>query len=185
MNSGFKQRLVGAIVLLSIALILWPIVFDDPFGPVMDQRSQIPPAPGFEKYTVPQPDRVLGLDPIATVSSELPEPISTKEPVSASVPAAVTELPPQPQQPHLDDRNLPVGWVLQVASFTSKQNADDLKSALQSKGHKAFTRSINTKDGLSTRVYIGPRLAKNAFDKDKAKIDKSFKVNSMVIRFEQ
>ena len=56
---------------------------------------------------------------------------------------------------------------------------------LQKQGHKAFARSIASKEGKSTRVYIGPRLTKSAFDKDKKTIDKEFLVKSMVLRFDQ
>ncbi len=64
MNDGFKQRLVGAIVLLSVALILWPVVFSDS-RPDIDQVSQIPPTPAFKKYTVPELVRPQALAPIS------------------------------------------------------------------------------------------------------------------------
>lgn len=167
MNDGFKQRLVGAIVLLAIALILWPVIFIDPDGIVMDRSSQIPPVPDFDQYRVAKPVRPQIIEPINKPS---PKPVAK---------------PPSKSAPKLDQKGLPEAWVLQVASFTQLQKADDLKQALQKKGYKTFTRSISTKEGKSKRVYIGPRFKKDAFNKDKKTIDKVYKVNSMVVKFEQ
>ncbi|MGK0499133.1 MAG: DedD protein [Oceanicoccus sp.] len=178
MNDGFKQRLVGAIVLVSIALIVWPLVFTDLNHPIVDTRSEIPVVPEFRKYSVPEPNRVKGLTPIVKPTAE-PIAAKPKATIGTSVSAKPTAKPRQ------DKTGLPEAWVLQVASFTKFANADELKRDLQKSGHKAFTRKINAANGQSTRVYIGPKLNKNAFDKDKAAIDKRYKVVSLVVRFDQ
>ncbi len=174
MNDGFKQRLVGAIVLACIALIVWPVIFSDPGGPSLDRRSQIPATPTFDKYTVPEPVRPDNIEPVA-VAKVQPEPDVLPEK------SVITE---QDNKPKQDKRGLPESWVLQVASFAKAANAKELKQALQKKGYKAFTRNITTKEGKSTRVYIGPKLTKGAFSKDKPLIDRTFKVNSIVLRFD-
>ncbi|ARN75925.1 SPOR domain-containing protein [Oceanicoccus sagamiensis] len=179
MNDGFKQRLVGAIVLLAIALILWPVIFTDPNAIVMDRTSQIPPTPAFEEYPVAKPVRPQNITPVVKPK---PEPV-----------AAVTEKPKPKEQakpkakakPKLAGTGLPESWVLQVASFTQPKKADELKQALQKQGYKAYSRSVSTKEGKSTRVYIGPRFSKDEFTKDKTRIDKAYQVKSMVVRFEQ
>lgn len=178
MNDGFKQRLVGAIVLLVVALILWPVIFTDPDGIVMDRTSQIPPAPAFEKYHVDKPVRPQTIEP-----ANKPKPAAVKPaPKLQSKIQARSEAKPVPK---LDKKGLPEAWVLQVASFTQPQKADDLKQALQKKGYKAFTRVKSTKEGKLKRVYIGPRFTKDAFNNDKKTIDKRHKLESMVVRFEQ
>ena len=179
MNDGFKQRLVGAIVLLAIALILWPVIFSDPDGIVMDRTSQIPATPAFDEYRIAEPVRPQNIEPISKPASEPvaePKPKLKAKTVAKSVPAA---------KPTLNAKGLPEAWVLQVASFTQPQKADDLKKALQKKGYKAFTRTITTKDGKSKRVYIGPRLKQDAFNSDQKTIDKAYKVESMVVKFDQ
>ena len=184
MNDGLKQRLVGAVVLLSLALILWPVIFSDPNGPALDRRSQIPPMPAFEKYSVPEPVRVQDVEPISRPSMAEQTPVIDKPVAKSFEQKSVIKPKPKPR-PKLDKKGLPEAWVLQVASFTQQKNADELTLQLQKKGHKAFARSITTKEGKSTRVYIGPRMTKNAFDKDKKTIDKAYSVTSMVLRFDQ
>ena len=186
MNDGFKQRLVGAIVLLAFALILWPVIFTDPNAIVMDRTSQIPPTPAFEEYRFAEPVRPQNIEALSKPS---PEPVVAKpapepEPQAEPQPKAQPKAKPGPE-PKLDNKGLPEAWVLQVASFSQPEKADQLKQALQKKGYKAFTRSISTKSGKSKRVYIGPRFKKDAFNKDKKTIDKTYKVNSMVVKFEQ
>ena len=183
MNDGFKQRLVGAVVLISVALILWPVIFTDTSTPGLDRSSEIPATPSFDKYVVAEPDRVAGLDPIAKpqplVEESAPEPLSRPEPESQT-----QTIPKVDNEPRQDANGLPVAWSLQVASFSQQENAEELKLALQKLGHKAYTRSITTKEGKSTRVYIGPRFSKDAFDQDRKDIDQRFKVNSIAVRFE-
>ncbi len=173
MNDGFKQRLVGALVLICIAVILWPIIFSDPNQEILGRSSQIPDMPVFEKYSVAKPQRPDNIEPVTIAPVE---PASTVDNRGQ---------PPKPQKPAQDSRGLPKSWVLQVASFSQASNARELKLALQKKGYKAFTRKVNTQQGSAIRVYIGPKLSKTAFNKSKSSIDSAFSVNSMVVRFNQ
>ncbi len=172
MNDGIKQRLVGAIVLISAAIIAWPLIFSNTNEPVMDRRSQIPPMPEFETFEVTEPVRPQNVDPV-------------KERLVESSPPT----PPLPvesdNKPSLDESGLPNSWVLQVASFSKKENAGELVAALKEKGYRAFSKEVKTSTGSSLRVYIGPKLTRDAFAKDKQIIDNEFNVSSMVVKFEQ
>lgn len=176
MNDGFRQRLVGAIVIGCVLLVLWPVLFSDATGPAVDRRTQIPPAPAFERFEVPTPQPAPALDPAPTPATVVEEPaVVETQPVAEAAPVPA---------PSLDEKGLPVSWVLQVASFSSRQNADDLTQALQKKGYKAFNRQIRTGGQEATRVYVGPKISKAAALKEKANIDKAFKLDSMVVQYE-
>ena len=177
MNDGFKQRLVGAIVLLLLALILWPVVFSDP-RPDIDKISQIPVTPTFKKYAVAAPVRPKAIAPI---SRPVEQNILAESDQAMTAQSAGKSAPP----PVIDASGLPEAWVLQVASFSLKKNANELKNQLQAKGYKAFTRTVGSGGSLSTRVYIGPRFRKDAFNADKVNIEKEFSVKSLVVRFQQ
>ncbi|WP_101759534.1 SPOR domain-containing protein [Oceanicoccus sp. KOV_DT_Chl] len=177
MNDGFKQRLVGAVVLVCLALIMWPLIFSDADRIAMDRTSQIPPTPAFEKYTVTAPARPPSIEPVVTPQ---------EQPVAAPTPSLPkAEEPPIKLTPRLDSRNLPEAWVLQIASFSETANARELTKALVEKGYKAYTRTVTTSDGPSTRVYIGPRLTSDAFDDIMPTINKAYGVKAMVVRYEQ
>ena len=163
MNDGFKQRLVGAVVLVSLLLILWPVVFSDGINPQLDTRTQIPPTPSFEKRIVPEPTRPANIPaivkPIAGPADKSPivDDVTKSAKDAAQAPVDVDD------SPSLDKQRLPIAWVLQVASFEKASNANELKERLLKQGHKAFTQSIETKNGSSTRVLVGPRPEEKRF----------------------
>lgn len=179
MNDGLKQRLVGAVVLSCVALILWPVIFSDITNPVVDRTSKIPPIPDFDKYEVPEPVRIKNIE-AADMTKPDRSNVAQEKPNSGSRPRATEN---STNVPSLDKQGLPLSWVIQVASFSKKTNAEELKLALQKKGLKSYTRDIATKDGTSTRVFVGPKLTKQALKKDKAMIDKMFLLTSMIVPF--
>ena len=178
MNDGLKQRFVGAIVLICLALILWPVIFSGPSGPGMDRNSYIPPKPAIESFKIIEPVEPKNIDPVAQ-----PVPDNTGPTVEALPEQVSKQSQDKADKPALNDKGLPKSWVLQVASFSKRGNATELKKALQAKGYKAFTREIKTNSGLSVRVYIGPKLSKASFAKDKQAIDRQFKVKSLIVKF--
>lgn len=180
MNSGLKQRLVGALVLVCGGLILWPLLFSQTGVPHMDKATQIPPMPEFEKFVVEEPTRPDNIVPVKPAEPE------TAAPVDQAPPATPPSPPPQTSKsaPTLDSQGLPQGWLLQVASLSDANNADQLRLQLQKQGYKAFIRQIKTANGSVQRVYIGPRMSRDAFDKDRVAIDKRYKVKSIVVQYE-
>jgi len=45
MKQALRQRLVGALVLLALGAILWPIIFDEGPQQTLSRESVIPPTP--------------------------------------------------------------------------------------------------------------------------------------------
>ena len=56
MKQGMKQRLVGAVVLIALGIVIWPIVFDPSVVRRFSEESKIPPAPRFDEFSVPETD---------------------------------------------------------------------------------------------------------------------------------
>lgn len=200
MNEGLKQRVVGAIVLVCLGLILWPVLFSESNGPALSRQSQIPPAPEFQKYQIVAAKQPANLKP---VSDYTPQPEEALEQISKSAsPSAeaavkstsvnntqptstIKPVPAATNETLHTDQGLPVYWALQVGSFRDKQKAESLKSKLIKQGYKVDTRTVRTSSGESVRVYVGPKLDKRLLKKDQAKIDSKFKVKSMLVRFSQ
>lgn len=53
-------------------------------------------------------------------------------------------------------------WVIHLGSFRNKNNVDELLKKLNAKGYVAFTKPIKTKQGMLTKVIIGPELLKSS-----------------------
>lgn len=54
---GLKQRIIGALVLVSLAVIFVPMVFDEPHSERTSTTIKIPEEPPFPEVTAPESDR--------------------------------------------------------------------------------------------------------------------------------
>lgn len=64
-----KQRLVGALILVALGVIFWPIIFVQPGDREMEEIQPLPMRPGVSETPVEPPDRVgLRASPETTVA---------------------------------------------------------------------------------------------------------------------
>jgi DedD protein len=210
-NSGLKQRLIGALVLAGIAVIFLPGFFKQHAPYQVNTRSQIPPrpnitpvvidkpqarvttpaAPAPETMFVPDNEQPVGDSEVATSGSSSSARSAASE--LASVSSAASKPTPsvasesgvaEPEAPVAGDDHLLVdAWVVQVASLRSSESAQQLRKRLQDRGYKAYVRSAQTSQGEVSRVFIGPKLDKALALEVKQEVDPVFKVNSMVLPF--
>ncbi len=174
-ESKLKQRIVGAIVLVALAVIFLPMLFkqEDSVREVVVQAPpmpDIPAAPQFPVAEVAVPEPVLDDswdEPLITATPVQAESLpDTSVPVKPIVDAqsistqAATNLKPQPEPqpaaPGIDQNNLPVSWSVQLASLTNKDNAQALRDSYRNKQYNAYVRSANG----THRVFIGPLVKK-------------------------
>lgn len=206
-----RQRLVGTLVLLCGGVILWTALFTGPAEYKLDRDSQLPPAPEITPVIALQPQRPIGVPsanevwvppqknlPVSDrVEKPAAKPRAEKKPVAvAAVPEKQVAKPkpkpkpkatPKPktvEKPALDKKGLPTAWVVQVGSFSKKANANTLKNRLQKAGYKAYVQQGKNTRGVLYRVLVGPLLSKPLALEQQAKINKSFKLKSLVNRFE-
>ena len=189
MDDIVKQRLVGAVVLASVAVIFFPSLFDEPDNRYIGGESQIPPAPAITPVViaeprqpdnitpVPQPQQMYQLvdDPAPEPApTETPEPVATRAPEPSAAETA----------PGLNADGVLKAWVLQVASFSEQARAEDLRDRLVKAGHKAFIRPlVNSKGQQVVRVFVGPNADRDTLVTLKAELDKSLKVNALIREF--
>lgn len=180
MQDSFRQRLVGAIVLICLSAILWPVVFSEKNNPAIDRTSHIPPIPEFEKFSVkappaPQYVPIKRYQPQETIDPDISE-------KTDQVAEVLVEKSEHVQSPS-SNQGLPVYWALQVASFSQKDKAEKLKQQLIAQGHKVELRTVQSAGNTVVRVYIGPKLEKNTLEKIQQDIDKQFAVKSILLKF--
>ena len=173
-SESLKQRIVGAIVLVALAIIIIPLVFDFSGERQVDVRSQIPSMPGIEPVVVAEPVRPENITP-AKPDEEMFQ-FGVESPVEAESLKA--------EAPALSSEGSPVGWVLQIASFKDKAAANELVKKLLADGYMAFLREKKSGTGTVNRVFVGPKVLKEKLIKDKTAIDKKYRVDAMLVRFE-
>lgn len=207
MNQGAKQRIVGTVVLLALALIFLPIVFDGQGSYEVNVSSRIPETPVISILPEPTQSRpVIAGGAIssdasaATTVSVSVEPDATVEDDAASVEVAnaaaaaeasspaieITESQPVFSRavPELNEAGLPQGWVVRLGSFSDRENANTLVARLQNAGYKAYLRSLSSDQGALTGVFVGPWLDRALVNEYQRKLQEEFSLAGMVVRYE-
>ena len=164
LNSELKQRLVGAGVLLILAGLLWPLLFDFdqrdvveppalaiPSMPVVNKKVQVakpkPVLPTVKPRVIPSSTKKQPLKALLTDTTE-PAPIARK--ASNTIADA--------DRPRLDKQGVPVSFVVQVGRFQHWSNADALRNKLINNKHKAYIKpAVSSASGPYT-VLVGPLL---------------------------
>ena len=201
MESGLKQRIIGALVLVVAAVIFLPmllsgqdeterVVVDVPAEPAMDRSEMVaaqqPALP--EPVPVPQiPEPVVeapAVDAQPVVQAPASEPIS--EP--ADEPAAPT-VTPQPTAP-ADTTTAPAAtpaagsWVVQQASFSSQSNAEGFRQTLAGQGYNAYVRSAQVDGKPIVRVYVGPVATRDAATRIRDELQRRHASKGMVVAYD-
>lgn len=187
MDVALKQRLVGASVLIALAVIVLPMLLSGrPEGSVADsQKIEIPPQPAeldieTRRYPIgeagpastPQPEAEASAAPPqqAPVEREAPAPTEAARPAASG---AAQELPAEAEpelEPDSDPpRPLPAAadavggrYVVQVASFGSEANANRLAETLGGYGYAVLLDSVKSDVGILHRIRVGPYATEQA-----------------------
>ena len=206
MNEILKQRLLGALILIALGIVFWPIIFVEPVSQPLGEAAQIPVRPTIDTTPIDPPGReglraslplkaskqakaeaALTTEPDISVNAnavaKLPAP---QKPVVGSKPAP--KKPPMtrsksPAKPVIDADGIPIAWILQVASVSSPSKAEELRSGLIGMGYKAYIKKIKRENSVLLRVYVGPKFERARLEAIQQTVDTQFNVESMVRRY--
>ncbi|VXC11652.1 DedD protein [Pseudomonas sp. 8BK] len=192
LDKGLKQRMVGALVLLALAVIFLPMLLsrEDESQRVQVDAPAMPVAPEIpdvelQPVAVPEP-QLLPDEPIGSEVAqglEPKEPAVNEQPAAPTTPAAAPEpvaKPPQPAPSKLDANSLPISWSVQLASLSSSDGAQKLQKTLRSQGYNAYIRTV---DGMN-RVFVGPLIERAEADRLRDQLNRQHKLNGFVVRFQ-
>ncbi len=172
MERALKERIIGAIVLVTFVVLVVPIFLDGPpkEGEIISERVLLPGQEDQDIKTVvldrersePIPVASSAEDDVDTTSVVVAEPVASKPPPQpvADQPSAQTEqetaAKPQPEAPK-PQASATGMWAVQLGSFSNKQNAEKLAADLRKQGYAAFLSQLQTSSGQLHRVRIGPQ----------------------------
>lgn len=207
MDKVLKQRLIGATILIALAVIFVPMLFDAPDDrPARELTIELPDAPGDRapvrrlpldpdqarrvapESTAEAPTRYVPETPIVVQSpaeetplESLPEPdpeplpeleVVATEPAPEPEPEPATETVPaprsEPSSPRQETAPAVVeavetgvtAWLVQVASFGSRQAASEVVERLGRLGHLAGIDPLVRGETTLYRVVAGPYAAR-------------------------
>ena len=189
-----KQRFVGFVVLVAIAVIFWPIVFVAPDNAYDFELPvfEMPPKPAVAVSKRREPLLNKADQAVLPVVPERQPPIVQPIDVASPMPnVALVDADEEPEQQsaalaraEFDDQGLPVGWELQVATFSTAQRAEEIALELRNKGHKAYVSTVSIDGKKLFRVQIGPKMQKQRLRDLQPDIDAYYGVKSYIVRFE-
>lgn len=180
-----RRRLVGAIALVTFAVIILPLVLDKepgPAGPLLDVQIPSQESAGFNTRILP-PVPALPAAPAseekgvtAPVNVE-PPPVALVRPAAKPEPKAAPEAPKDADkgaknadalraQAALNDR----AWIVPLDAFSDMKNVKQLRAKLSAAGVKSYTEPVKTSKGELTRVRAGPFASEKAAEKARAKL---------------
>lgn len=207
LDKVYKQRMVGALVLVALAVIFLPMLFtredeqrqiqvDAPTAPqvpVMPQ-VQVDPVPVPEPQPIaeePMPPEEIAPAPAAP-APVAPAPVAVVSkpvaPVAAVKAPAVTPAQTVAQAPakldttqkRVDANGLSVSWSVQLVSLSNRASADNLQKTLRNQGYNAYVRS----SGGMNRVFVGPLLERAEADRLRDMLGKQQNLKGFVVRFQ-
>lgn len=210
LDKGVKQRMIGALVLVALAVIFLPMLFtrEDEMRQVRVDAPQAPSMPSpppvqVEPVPVPEPEVLPEEAPVVIDESSAPiaPPKTPIAPAPSAAPAAQTPAVPAPAAPapkvekpaapaaaasspassnKVDGNGLPVSWSIQLASLSNRTGADNLQKTLRSQGYNAYIRSAG---GLN-RVFVGPLIDRAEAERLRDVINRQQKLKGFVVRFQ-
>ena len=165
MDTTLQQRLIGAILLVTLGVIFIPVLLDGSGFKSRNSRSiEMPPEPKFP------PLSEIKLEPVVpTHTKQKSAPAPVKQPV-ASKPKTKTAV----KKPNN-------AFALQVSTVTVKDNAYALRDKLRKAGYTAYVETRTSNGKTSYRVRIGPELDKSRLEKMKATIKKEQRLDGFIV----
>ncbi|WP_312680531.1 SPOR domain-containing protein [Stutzerimonas nitrititolerans] len=191
MDRGLIQRMVGALVLIALAVIFVPMLFNreddarrvEVDAPAMPQTPAMPdvevqPVEVPEPAAEPFPEEFEIIEEGPETAAQVPaEPITAPPAVAEPTPTPPAERPVPEQR--LDAANLPVSWSVQLASLSNRESAEALTAKLRSQGYNAYVRTF---EGMN-RVFVGPLVERAEANRLRDVLERQQKLKGFVVRF--
>ncbi|MEJ1489292.1 MAG: SPOR domain-containing protein [Candidatus Sedimenticola sp. (ex Thyasira tokunagai)] len=169
MNEGLKKRLVGATVLVSLAVIFVPMLLEK--EPVLSggiTESNIPPRPNtdFTSRVLPLENENLAKPSVPEVSTGVttssdtpPRSVATQTQVTPKTTKSLAQAAAKPQPAtQVEPRVGLSAWVVQVGSFSKRENAARVEKQLKRDKFPAFIEQVGIDGKNLFRVKVGPEV---------------------------
>lgn len=172
MDAKLKQRLTGAVILTSLAIILLPLLLDGTEEDRVRIATDMPAPPKIDLADITVQDVMRKIEQMEKASeARLPKEV---------VDETNYEFAPD----YIFDKNqLPVNWSLQLGSFQKEDNATRLRAQLRGENYRSYILHANTNDGEIYRVFVGPSSSKETLVKKNLEIEAKLKLKGRIVRY--
>jgi DedD protein len=176
-----RQRLMGAAVLVLLAVVGFPLLFDTQPRPIsvdipidIPDKNKVAPGavpPALVKAPTEADAKPVELPPAVSLGpkEEVVAPTSNaKEPATVVAPVAAPAVQGKEAVPAAKEEASP-RYVVQVGAYAEDAKVREVRAKLEKAGLKTYTQQADTKEGKRTRVRMGPYTDKAEAEKAMAK----------------
>jgi DedD protein len=160
MEAPLQQRIVGAIVLVTLGVIFIPALLDGSGyrsrlanNTEVKEMPKFPPLRARKVESVPTPVDEIKIQHIKALEKDTKQ--AHKKPVKT--------------------------FALQLGTFDSNSNAEKLRDKLRKAGYTAFVHQVQSKGKTSFKVRIGPEIEYSVLKKINQDIKKSHKIDAFIV----
>lgn len=172
MDSKLRQRVIGAVVLASLAVILLPFFLD---GTVQDRENFI--------ATMPEPPNIMLRDfSLGDIKQKMKQ---MEQDSAARLPREIVDRTDYSKDLKfaLDQNRLPIAWCLQLGSFEEERNARILRASLREAEYRSYILLSKTRDGDRFKVFVGPMIDKASLEAISIDIKAQMNISGLVVRY--
>ena len=178
MEDKLTQRLVGAIILISLAIIFVPLLLDGS-ETERQQMLQLPAPPDIDLAAVTLDDisarmKQMKRDSEAQLPREVPDSTDYADVFDPRSPRHASDF-------RLDRNNLPVSWSIQLASFQNQDNAVRLRKRLRAANYRSYI--LQSEAGMY-RVLVGPMTSRESLAEIGRKLEESMQLKGSIVRYD-
>ena len=211
-SKGRKRRVVGTIVLLALALIILPQLFDGEGGYQPQVESRIPERPIITLLPQPQqsrpvmvgdvPSRAVVDNPTVAASASNASNSSEREPRIIEFPqsnqlstaesqantvaeAEIARDAEADANPSLNAAGLPDAWVVQLGTFGDLGNASTLLRELLADDYRAYERKSQRDGREMSTILVGPVIDRAEADRLLTELAAKLNLTPLVKRYER
>ena len=185
MTRAFKQRLLGACILMIAAVVFLPDLLDGDKQVLKDDFEQIPARPEFagvqeqhvfdsaavqQRRAEAMAERTVDERPLDAAGAEdEAADLPSEEYAQVTLNGDSVEVASTATDAATTSRGNPAlteqAWTIRVGSFGQVSNANALVQKLQDAGFRTYTRKVTNSNGVQlTSVFVGPDLRRSELE---------------------
>jgi len=196
MDQNLKERLLGAAVLIILAVIFIPMFLSD--VPITDGRitkTNIPEKPEvFSSRIVPLETgpEIISRQGTSDTSANTGSPATAidqaESPQTRGETNQTTKAETEPvtvvKKAAKDSSAVGLtAWVVQLGSFSSEENAQSLNKQLREHKYPAFVEPLIQENKVIYRVRVGPELRRSNAEKLQQEIKKKLGIDGILVKY--
>ena len=166
-----RDRIVGGVFLVALAVILVPMIFDDSPGPAL----KIEPMQELDIERVPE-------IPLPNASTAAAKRAELRQIVDED--GFLIEYGTRVGDVTIDERVDDSGyWAVQLGSFREEEKATALRIRLQNDGQRTWVSQAKIDGEIMTRVAVGPFNEREAAESFREEATEQYEIDGLVVGY--